>query len=279
METILKTSRRRLYELLIGYIPNIAPFFDDYDEILTAKKILKKKIDPASSRLKVSKDYLVLELKKQRQSYLLLAHRLIQLKNSLSQNQKNQMSQDQLSRAGKKQKRLNSRSQSMMGKGKFNEYQQNYLKQIAKEQNLIREMLENLKKQEGAGPTTQKTKGAGEKSEKSKKIDQLVKEMSELEKDLENYQKGDIDKIVERQKKIEEHFLTFEKGLRNKPSEKEKGDRSREIENNLQSPKNDALLYSTTLKKVEENIRIKKYPPEYKERILNYFNKLKLSLE
>ena len=276
MESILKVARRYLSDLLIGYIPDIIPFFTYYDEILIAKKKLKKQMDPASSRITIKREYLVSELKKQRLSYLQLVHHLIQLKNSLSQNQQKQMNQDQLNRVEKRQRRLNSRTQSMLGTGKkLNSFQKEYLKQIAKEQALIRKMLEELTKQEHKKQSAQTGKNL---SGKAKQMDNLVKEMRELEENLRNYKEKNASKIVKRQKKIEENFLIFDKGLRDKSIEKEKGNRSREIDDNFKIATPSSLLYKKNLKKLETDILTKKYPPEYKERILNYFNKLKLSL-
>ena len=283
MESTLKASRRELYKLVVGQLPGVTSFFDLYDDILVSKKKLKKKIDPASSDVKVNNNYLIGQMRQQRESYLVLAHRLIQLKNLLQRQQQRQEAQKQMHQAGQRQQRLNQRTQNMLGSGELSPAQQQYLRQSAKEQALIRSMLEgvqeNLGDSVGDKKSEAETEGARDSS-RLRELKELVRDMEALEGDLTNYRPGDRQKIVKKQKKIEDKFLKFDRGLANKPQEKEdQGERKSEIDRSRYVPPSRGLLSRTAIKQLEADIRIRKYPPEYKERVLHYLRALKLSLE
>ena len=278
IEGSLKKSRRDLYELLIGYMSEESALFNLYDEILDSHQLLKKKIDPATSINPIAVSRLIDDLKRERENYLVLTHRLVQLKKLLKNQQDKKNQQEQRHQAEQRQKRLNQRNNNMLKQRQLTQSQQQYLKQAAKEQTLIRSLLKGMY----VGQGEKEQKGTGKKNnnnEDAKKTKQLVKEMEELEEYLKNYQPGDFAKIAKKQEKIEEVFLQFDKGLsQGQREKKDKGDRIAKTAKQRSSPnKNTQSITVKMIKKLEKELKIQKYPPEYKQRVLNYLNALRLS--
>jgi len=238
------TMRRRLYDIIAGHIPGILPFFEIYTDAEIKFRTLAEGFDPA---LVQKKDNLRQDFKQDMNSHNFLIaatlthvlNNLIALKkflrNSVSSRGSDDGTEDAMSRQNSMSKRLNSMLKPGSGR-QLSRDEQEYLRQSALEQQLIRSLLEALNSQEQAGnnPGGKEGSAPGGKegnepghSPHTQAINKIVEEMKKIEKELAELTPESAEKIKSSHTLIEENFLKFNKGI-SKPGDEEKEERKAE---------------------------------------------------
>ncbi len=279
-------------EHLAGLFDEVIAGFDEYS------RAVDNRFDPY--QLKRSLDTLA-------GKQYALTYRLIRLRDSADAQSSGEG--EGMSSMSERQRSVNERTRSLFGKSGMERDMSgmgDYLSELAEEQRLIREAMKSLSKKpggstsgdaqgdgqgdaQGAGKQGGNAQGAGKGGEekafgsKGKGLGELsgmAEEMGKIEQEMKSlsgkFDAKAYDEMLKRQSKLLERMLSYEKGLKRSNEEDRQFEASSAAEQ-YAGTENDISSKERMerIKRIEEALRSKKYPEDYRREIEGYLEYLR----